>query len=235
LKRTEQSVARIFVVGIGYRPLEKRVGKLLSDSKAIYASDRLLDVFTRYDEYEGVRDKLKVLNSISGTIEAMKAMLRDDPDAVVTLLASGDPMFFGIGRRAVEEFGREMIEIIPDLSSMQQAFARISEPWDNAFLMSMHGGPDPGNRRKLEYAVSDIPRLLEEHKKLAILTDDINNPTVIATELAGEAGSSGVTIHICEKLGYPDEKITAGAPQEIMTKSYSEPNVVIVTKERGPR
>jgi precorrin-6Y C5,15-methyltransferase (decarboxylating) len=143
-------------------------------------------------------------------------------------------MFFGIGRRAVEEFGKEMVGIIPDLSSIQQAFARICEPWDNAFLMSMHGGPDPNCRRKLEYGLSDIPSLLAEHKKLAVLTDDINNPTVIATVLADGAGSSDIIIHVCEKLGYPDEKITTGTPQEIMGKSYSEPNVVIVKRSADP-
>ena len=61
----------------------------------------------------------------------------------VVLLASGDPHIFGIGRRAVREFGKDAVEILPDLSSIQIAFSRIKESWDDAFLMSLHGGPDP--------------------------------------------------------------------------------------------
>ena len=223
-------MARIFVIGIGYRPLGKKAGEMLANSRAVYVSDRLLDVFTRYEEYESVRERLKVNNSVSETIESMKASLIEYPASSIILLASGDPMFFGIGRRAVEEFGKEMVVIVPDVSSIQEAFARICEPWDNAFLVSMHGGPDPYCRRKLEYGLGDMPQLLAEYKKLAILTDDINNPAVIAKELADKGGSAGITIHVCEKLGYPDEKITVGTPQEIMGKSFCEPNVMIIKR-----
>ncbi len=223
-------MARIFVIGIGYRPLGKKAGEMLANSRAVYVSDRLLDVFTRYEEYESVRDRLKVNNSVSETIASIKASLIEGPSSPVTLLASGDPMFFGIGRRTVEEFGKEMVEIVPDVSSIQEAFARICEPWDNAFLVSMHGGPDPHCRRKLEYGLEDMPQLLMEHKKMAILTDDVNNPAVIAKALADKGGNTGITIHVCEKLGYPDEKITVGTPDEIMGKSFCEPNVMIVKR-----
>ena len=203
---------------------------MLAGSRAVYASDRLLEVFARYEEYEGLRDRLQVHNSVSETIESIKASLKEYPSSPVTLLASGDPMFFGIGRRAVEAFGKEMVEIIPDVSSIQEAFARICEPWDNAFLVSMHGGPDPHCRRELEYGLEDLPELLASHNKLAILTDGINNPAVIAKAFAESSGGLGATIHVCEKLGYPDEKITAGKPAEIMVGSYCEPNIMIIKK-----
>jgi precorrin-6B C5,15-methyltransferase / cobalt-precorrin-6B C5,C15-methyltransferase len=221
-------MARIFVIGIGYRPLEKRAKEIVAGSKAIFVSDRLLDVFTRYDEYESSADRLIILNSVSETFGAMKKCLTDDPGCFIALLASGDPMFFGIGRRVIEEFGKEMAVIIPDVSSVQEAFARLCEPWDNALFISMHGGPDRNVRRKLEYELKDLPALLAEHNKLALLTDDINNPPVIAAAFVDAGGSRGVLMHVCERLGYPDEKITSGPPHDIARKNFREPNVVII-------
>jgi precorrin-6B C5,15-methyltransferase / cobalt-precorrin-6B C5,C15-methyltransferase len=221
-------MARIFVIGIGYRPLDNRAKEVVAGSKAIFASDRLLEVFSRYGEYESSAGRLTVLNSAGETLEAVRALLRDDPGCHITLLASGDPMFFGIGRRVIEEFGKEEAEIIPDLSSVQVAFARIREPWDNVFFVSMHGGPDKKVRRKLEYKLADLPALLNEHRRLAVLTDDINNPPVIAAAFDDPGIGSGVLMHVCERLGYPDEKITTGTPGEIAEKKFREPNVVII-------
>ena len=143
-------------------------------------------------------------------------------------------MFFGIGRRIINEFGKDIVEILPDLSSVQIAFSRIKEPWDDAFLMSLHRGPDPTKRRKLEYELKDIPLLLQRYKKIAILTDRENNPTKIAKFLH----SSPVThqqqlkIYVCEKLGYPDEKVTGGKLDDIAAMSFSDPNVVIIIQKK---
>jgi precorrin-6Y C5,15-methyltransferase (decarboxylating) len=221
-------MTRIFVIGIGYRPLDKRAKDIFACSKAIFASDRLLEVFTRYDEYESSADRLISLNSVGETLNAIRESLRDDPGCFVTLLASGDPMFFGIGRRVIEEFGKETAEIIPDLSSVQVAFARVCEPWDNVFFVSMHGGPDKNIRRKLEYEIADLPALLKKYHRLAVLTDGINNPSVIAGKFAAAGGGSDIIIHVCERLGYPDEKITTGTPQDIAGNNFRESNVVII-------
>ena len=144
-------------------------------------------------------------------------------------------MFFGIGRVITEAFDKDIVEIFPDLSSVQVAFSRIKETWNDAFLISVHGGPDPDNRRKLEYELSDIPSLLSSRNKIAILTDKINNPTIIAKTLFNSSAlphfrASALKLYVCEKLGYADEKITEGTPAEISGLSFSYPNVVIIIK-----
>jgi precorrin-6Y C5,15-methyltransferase (decarboxylating) len=159
-------------------------------------------------------------------------------------------MFFGIGRRMVKEFGTERVEIIPDLSSVQQAFSRINEPWDDAFFISLHGGPDIAKRRALPYEVTDIPALLQRYGKMGILTDRENNPGVIAkvlqsairlcpafTSASASAGcnpQSEILMYVCEHLGYPDEKIISGTIEELAGRSFADPNVVIL-KESGAR
>ena len=223
---------KLYVIGIGYKPFDKRAREIILNSDVILASNRLFEVFKEYDEFEAVKDKLKVINNVNETINFIHALPQHSstPASPVVLLASGDPMFFGIGRRAVREFGKDMVEILPDLSSVQIAFSRIKEPWDDAFLMSLHGGPDPEKRRRLPYEMDDIPSLLQRHNKIAILTDRENNPSKIARvlNLSPIAHSLLPVMFVCERLGYQDEKITEGSPEEIAGMMFSEPNVVIV-------
>jgi len=235
-----QKANKLSVVGIGYRPLGKRAQDLVRAADVILASSRLFEVFKRYEDYEAVKDRIKVINKVPDTVEFIRECLSRTVFQPVVLLASGDPLFFGIGRRMRDEFGKEGIEILPDLSSVQEAFARINEPWDDAVFISLHGGPDIAKRRALPYEAADIPMLLERSGKMGILTDRVNNPGVIAKTLLAHPhpippleGEGKVLMFVCERLGYPDERITKGTPAEIAAASFSDPNVVIIMKDRG--
>jgi len=226
-------MSKLYVIGIGYKPLDKRTKEIVLKAEVILASNRLFEVFQGYNEFEAVKDKVKVINNINETINFIHSLLVTRYSLLpIVLLASGDPMFFGIGRKAVKEFGKDMVEILPDLSSVQLAFSKIKEPWDDAFLMSLHGGPDPEKRRKLPYEISDIPSLLKRHNKIAILTDKENNPSKIAKVLSSSliTRHSSLIIYVLERLGYADEKITEGLPEKIAEIKFSEPNVVIIQK-----
>jgi precorrin-6Y C5,15-methyltransferase (decarboxylating) len=227
-------VNKIYVIGIGFRPLEKAARNVICGSDDVLANSRLLDAFKVYEEYEEVRDRIIVHGSVYETLDYIRDNYRHRK---ITLLAAGDPMFFGIGRLVIERFGKEAVEIYPDLSSIQAAFSKIKETSSGALLISFHGGPDPAKRRTLEYDMSALPRLLNQYHKIGILTDKVNNPAVIAKELlkpsAISCQLSAVTIYVCEKLGYPDERVTEGSPHEIADKSYEYPNVVIVVKNEG--
>ncbi|MBI5633454.1 MAG: precorrin-6y C5,15-methyltransferase (decarboxylating) subunit CbiE [Nitrospirae bacterium] len=227
-----QKVNKVYVIGIGYRPLNTRARELILNSEVILSSKRLYEVFQRYAEFDEVKDRVRVINKVDETISFLHTSLITHHSSLpLILLASGDPLFFGIGRKALEEFGHDKVEILPDLSSIQVAFAAIGEPWDNAFLMSLHGGPDPEKRRRLPYELKDIPALLEQHNKIAVLTDKENNPSVIARKLASAVSRqpSAVRIFVCERLGYPDERVSSGTPEEIAGMSFGDPNVVILT------
>ncbi len=229
------SRAMSYVVGIGYKPFDKRGKEIIMKADIILASERLFDVFRRYEEFELVRDKTEVINNVDATMNFLRSHLSGLKSHAV-VLASGDPLFCGIGRRMVEEFGKEAVEIIPDLSSVQLAFARIKEPWDDALLISVHHGPDAEARRKPKYGVKDIPSLLAKHEKIAVLTDKGNNPAVIAREIVCSSAisrqRSAIKIFICEKLGYPDERIIQGTPDEVAAMEFSEPNVVILLRRQ---
>ena len=246
-----QKANKLHLIGIGYRPLGIQAREIVRNADVLLASSRLLEVFKQYEEYEAVKERITVINKVPDTIAYIKewfsqSAIRLSSDShggnpqsampSLVLLASGDPFFFGIGRRMVQEFGKERIEVIPDLSSMQVAFARINVPWDDAFCISVHGGPDIAKRRALPYEVQDIPRLLEKHGKLAILTDRQNNPAEIARVVnsAFRNPHSALTIHVCEHLGYPDERIWTGSVSEAAGMTFADPNVVIIQESGVP-
>ncbi|MDI6781229.1 MAG: precorrin-6y C5,15-methyltransferase (decarboxylating) subunit CbiE [bacterium] len=233
---------KLYVIGIGYKPLDKKAGEIvLSSNVIILASNRLFEVFKGYEEYDAVKDRVMVINNVDETINFIRTQT-----TTIVLLASGDPMFFGIGRRAVMEFGKDMVEIIPDLSSIQLAFSRIKMPWDDAFFISLHGGPDPEKRRRLPYGIDDILPLLQQHNNIAILTDKENNPSAIARSIATKqakrfgipsipslpsvAGNDGIKMYVCERLGYHDERVVEGTPAEIAEMLFADPNVVIIQR-----
>ena len=65
-------------------------------------------------------------------------------DRNVCILASGDPLFFGIGRLVLGKLGAAHVEVIPQPSSVQLAFARAGLAWDDAAFVSLHGRPLEG-------------------------------------------------------------------------------------------
>jgi len=214
-------VNKINVIGIGFRPLEKKSGEALTASDVVLTNSRLLDVFKKYAEYADVKDRIVVHGTVYEMLDYIGANYKDRK---ISLLAAGDPMFFGVGRLVIERFGRDAAEIYPDLSSVQVAFSRTGETSNDALLISLHGGPDPSKRTKRKYEITELPYLILRNEKIAVLTDRENNPTRIADVLSG----SSAKIYVCERIGYDDERVIAGTPEEIAEKEFAHPNVVII-------
>ena len=220
---------KINIIGIGFRPLDKKASEILLASDVVLTNKGLLEAFKGYAEYDKVKDNIIV----HATVYEMLDYIADNyQDKKIALLGIGDPMFFGIGRLLLERFGKEPVEIYPDLSSVQVAFSRIKETANDALLISVHGGPDPEKRRKLKYEMTEIPGLLAKYGKLAILNDRVNNPSKIAEVfLRPSVDSSQLSVlkmYVCEKLGQEDERIVEGTPKEMSGQSFAHPNVVIL-------
>ncbi|RME67604.1 MAG: precorrin-6y C5,15-methyltransferase (decarboxylating) subunit CbiE, partial [Nitrospirae bacterium] len=179
-------------------------------------------------EYEKVKDRVLVHERFTEMMQYLRERIEKGQDVV--LLGSGDPLFFGIGRRLLREFGPEKVEILPDLSSMQVAAAKAGIPWDDAFFMSLHGGPIEGQRRQLPYDLEHIPALLNRYKKIVILTDSEYNPKRIANALKDKLPFS-TAFYVCQKMGYPDEKVEKLTLEDASERDFQEPNLVIIIKE----
>ena len=117
--------------------------------------------------------------------------------AEVVVMASGDPGYYSILELLRKNFEPSTIEVIPSISSMQLAFAKLALSWYSATLLSFHG------RRP-----SDADLKFTPEKILGLLTDNEFNSATISEILLKNGWDKNSNIAICEKLSYPDEKIT---------------------------
>lgn len=182
---------KIFVAGIG--PGDKSyitpaaLEKVLS-AKILIGGRRALKDFSSPNQeiFPITRDLDAVINFISEKI------LTDE----VVVMVSGDPGYFSILDLLRKNFPPSIIEVIPSISAMQLAFAKLSLSWQSAKLLSFHGRRPPDEDLKFE-----------SKKIFGFLTDaEFNSATIskILIELGWEKKSN---LAICSRLSYPDEKI----------------------------
>jgi precorrin-6B C5,15-methyltransferase / cobalt-precorrin-6B C5,C15-methyltransferase len=227
-------MAKLIIIGIGYKPLDEKARHALARCEFILGSRRLCEVFEKYPEHEHWGYKVKRIDSVDKTFQFIHETLPNSATDIV-LLGSGDPLFYGIGARAVRELGRKSVEIIPDMTSLQMTFSRIGEPWEDALLVSFHGGPNPKKRLRLRYGLKDLPGLVDNNDLIGILTDKENGPAVIARHLLTSLmDCSSLYFYVGEKIGYDDERITEGSADIIGSMTFIDPNVVIIKKTTQP-
>ena len=120
------------------------------------------------------------------------------------VLASGDPLWFGIGRLLLQRFGAERLRFHPAPSSLQLAFARIGRPWQDAGWISLHGrDPEPL-----------AARLQQRPAALAVLTDPSRGGADAVRRLLQASGlEAAYGFWLCERLGHPAERVQRLAPQ----------------------
>ncbi len=206
-------------------PLAKEAVEVLSRADLVLLSHTLLDL-ARSHLPEGVpADRLQTYRKLGEALELLSRALEEGRS--VAFLASGDPLFFGVGRRLIATFGPERVRIFPAVSSLQLALARLKIPWEEVFAISLHGPPGPSRR----YLPEDIPALLRRYPKLAILTDPRHNPQVIA-EVVKDLPA--LRMLVCERLGYPDEALWEGSPEEALQRDFRSPNLVVLLAPEAP-
>ncbi|HCC68575.1 MAG TPA: hypothetical protein DEP99_01625, partial [Nitrospiraceae bacterium] len=76
-------VNKLYVIGIGYKPLDKRAQEIIYNSEVILASNRLFEVFKGYEEFKTVKDKIKVINNVDETMNFIRAEVQKSRSADV--------------------------------------------------------------------------------------------------------------------------------------------------------
>jgi precorrin-6Y C5,15-methyltransferase (decarboxylating) len=156
-----------------------------------------------------------------GALEpALDALGRHEGHAVV--VASGDPGFFGVVRR-LRAGGLEVNRVIPAVSSVTAAFAAVRLDWDDAAVVSAHGG-EANPRRTLNRAVNACLA----HPKVAVLTGPRATPRDLAKSLlAAGLKQNERVIWIAERLGTDEERVRPLDLVEAARTRAEEPNIVL--------
>ena len=137
----------------------------------------------------------------------------------IVVLASGDPLFYGIGARMAGALGARRVRIYPNISSVAAAFARIKEPWNDAAIISLHGRK---NDDKLFSA-------LESENKIAVFTDPKKNPAWLAARLI-EKEFLNFKMCVLEALGSDSERFDWYPLPKAAKMKFAEPNMVVLKR-----
>ncbi|MDS4029922.1 MAG: precorrin-6y C5,15-methyltransferase (decarboxylating) subunit CbiE [Candidatus Contendobacter sp.] len=150
-------------------------------------------------------------------------LLRANAGRRIALLASGDPLFFGISQTLLRHLPPEHLVFHSNVSSIQAAFARLGRPWQSAQLVSLHGRP-----------LASLRAVLGGHRLYALLTDRDSSPLAIARLLV-ETGFGESDLWVAEELGAVNERFRHFHAADLANADteFSPLNVVIL-ETRGP-
>lgn len=161
--------------------------KLIHDADVLVGGERLLESFANLG-----KELFAVKNNLAVMVDFIKERRQGGRVAV---LAAGDPAFYGIMEYLKKHFAKSELTVVPGISSVQLACARLGISWHNAVFFSVHGRDGGG-----------LEEMVRNHRKVFVLTDPKRTPAVIDTTLA-KAGIKNRKIYICESLSYPDERV----------------------------
>lgn len=158
----------------------------------------------------------------------LQSLLVPSSDAAVdniVVLASGDPLFYGIGRWLGKTFSTQKLFYYPAVSSLQATCHQLGLSLQDVDVVSLHGRPLHSLRAKLKRS-----------QTLLILTDKNSHPLALAQECV-HAGFSRSLITVCERLGYNDQKVREFPAEQLLTgeltkDSFAELHVSVI-KTRG--
>jgi precorrin-6Y C5,15-methyltransferase (decarboxylating) len=192
----------VTVIGCDNRPTGPEATKALAAAKTVIAAPRHLRSvpIPAGAERKELKHLWETLNDI------------DQAAGPIVVLASGDPGFFGIVR-ALRARGITPA-VIPAVSSVALAFARLGLDWDDALVLSAHGR-DP--KKALVAALA--------HPKAAILTAPL-----MAADLGKHLIAAGKTVYVAECLGTPEENVTILSE----TTNPADPNILIALDDDQP-
>ncbi|PRD41078.1 cobalamin biosynthesis bifunctional protein CbiET [Phyllobacterium phragmitis] len=189
------------IIGIGEDGVEglgRAAREALAGAKIIFGGRRHLDFLD--DSVKGTRI------SWPSPFSAACDMILSHRGEAVVVLASGDPMFYGMGATLARHIPVQEMHILPFPSSFSLAAARMAWALQDVTLLSVHGRP-------LEIVHAHI----QSGNRLLILSNDGGTPGEVARVL--EARGFGMSrITVLEHLGGPRERridgIASGWPYE---------------------
>ncbi len=207
---------KIYVIGVGsdgLTGLTARPRQLLLSADLILGSEQTLRLVP-----EVKAERLPIgpnLQEVIGTLESNLGQKR------MVVVAGGDPLFYGVARFLCDRLGKERFEVMPHVSSMQLAFARVKESWEEAFLTNL-----------ATHSLDSVLDRVRVAEVVGLFTSEEEDPPTIARQLLAR-GLDYFRAYVCENLGAPDERVTQGELADIADMEFAPLNVMILKRKPG--
>ncbi|OQW73101.1 MAG: cobalamin biosynthesis bifunctional protein CbiET [Proteobacteria bacterium ST_bin11] len=219
----------IGVLDNGVASLSQEALQVLREAKHVIAGSRLLA--TLADDIIEARhyDLTGQIKQVPDWINAALAQ-----NEAVAVLATGDPLCHGIAGFLAGKLESSRVSILPNLSTLQLAFAELKLSWQAATIVSIHS-KDAGEWLRgatPEHGLYELAQRCRQHDLLAILTSPDNTPARIARLLQIEGLADVFEMAIAEALKQAEQRVSAWLTiAEVAQNSYRDPNVVILKRK----
>ena len=175
--------------------------KLIQNSDVVIGGKRNLESIV---DFEG--EKIEISSNLKEIVE----YINNNKHKQISVIASGDPLIYGIGRYLSKNIDKEDLNIVSGISSLQYIFSKVHIDMNDLYITSSHGKtPD------FDYVLS--------HKKV---TDKIIGPKEICKQILDR--NLEKTIVVGENLSYDNERITIGSPEDILKLEDFDMCVVVI-------
>lgn len=203
---------KIFILGVGDEGpagLTEHCHSILDSAQTLIAAPSTLKQLS-----DCQADKIPFKDDLDEIVQCIES----NREKRIVVLSLGDPLFFGTTRYLCDQIGKEHFEIIPHVSMMQLAFARIRETWDDAFFSDL-------SSRSLE-SLFDKIRFAE---KVGLFTSENATPSQVAQMLIDQRADY-FKAFVCEDIASPKERITECSLAELCDLEFDSLNILILIR-----
>jgi precorrin-6Y C5,15-methyltransferase (decarboxylating) len=206
------------VVGIGadgWAGLSPAARALVSSAEVLLGAERHLDYLPPELPGERVHWPIPLTPKLPGLLAGLAGRK-------VCVVASGDPMHYGIGVTLVRLLGPDAVTVLPAPSSMSLACARLGWPVEGTAILSAVGRP-----------VARLIRRLTPGQRLLVLSADGRTPAAVAATLVA-AGYGASRVIVLEQLGGPAERRTEHRAEQLSGDGFDALNIVAIEAVPDP-
>lgn len=216
--------ARIHVIGMepeGLSTEDIRFSRLFSRCSLLLGGDRQLK--TLEGPLPQNVERLTIRGKMDPIIERLRPFQEQSSHDLAIVLASGDPLYYGIGSTLIRKMGQKNMAFYPAPTLVQRAFSLLGLSWEASTVISFHRPDSPAEIP--ESGLSDL---------LAFYTDGAEGPKKVLSAIGKYPllQKRLKEIAVLENIGLEDQAMTIVQGERadmIHEKKFAPLNVVVVT------
>ena len=183
-------MSKVWIIGVGPGTVEYLLPvakKEIERADCLIGARRILSLF-RYPDKKKIR--------LEGHFKEALFYIKNNKDRErIALLVSGDPGLFSFLGLIEQGLKKEEYAVIPGISTLQLAFARIGESWEDTKIISIHGRN-----------FNNLAKAIRACGKVFLFTDLKFSPRNVARYLL-KRGIKNRKAVVFENLAYPNERV----------------------------
>lgn len=227
LQRDPNPCRIIGVLDDGAHSLSATALAYIQQADVVIAGTRLLDIMGRHCRSDAQT------HDLTGQLKQIPDWVRRAREAnhSCVVLATGDPLCHGIARYLIGQLCAAAVEVLPNVSTIQLACARLGMSWQQAHIASIHS-KDTGEWQlgaTPSHGMYALVQAVRQHSMIALLTSPANSPDRVARMLLAEGLADDFRMAVAEKLCTPEEAVYADlTPETVADTRFNSPNVVLL-------